>query len=345
MFTDTSNTLRRRFLVAVLCISALNGCSASAASCAAPLTRGVNIAGPAFAPEILPGRLNWHYKFPSVSQLEYYKAVGFDSIRLSILWERTQPELFGPLDEAYVTEIRKTLSQANDVGLRVLLEIHNYARYRGQVVGTEAVPANALFDIWAKLAAAVKDQPALVAYGLMNEPYNTNGLWEVVAQRAVDGVRSVDMQREVLVPGDSFSSTSRWPQTHLKPFVTDPAGKEVYEGHIYFDNNSSGKYVNLEPYAPPSVTVGPKLAPFIDWLNRFEKKGSITEWGVPTRDADWFDTARELLRVTQANCLPSYVWAGGGWSPNYVMSLEPQDGQDKPLIGFFREQFGIGASQ
>jgi endoglucanase len=321
------------------------GCT-QAQTCATPLIKGVNLAGPAFAPEVLPGRLNWNYKFPTLAQLQYYKAVGFESVRLSISWERTQPELFGSLDDAYVAEIKKLLDLADSQDMTVVLDLHNYARYRGVVVGSEGVPADALFDIWAKLAGVFKDHPALVAYGLMNEPYKTGGLWnDSVAQRAVDGVRSVDMKHVIYVAGDGFSGTTYWPRLHPVPFVKDPAGKEVYEAHIYFDVNSSGKYADLKPYVDPATLVKNRMAPFTDWLKKFGKTGVITEWGVPTRDADWFDTALQFMNLAQSQCLSTYVWAGGGWSPNYVMSLEPQDGDDKPLINFFRSQFKAPGAQ
>lgn len=328
----------RKFIFVFLqCITlTLAGVSFNAVASCSPV-KGINLAGPEFSPQVLPGRVNWHYKFPTTSQLEYYKGNGFEAIRLPILWERVQPDLFSALDKTYLSEINEFLAKAHNAKLVVLLEIHNYARYRGEVIGSDSVPKSAFYDVWRKLSAAVMHQPALTAYGLMNEPYNTGGLWAKVAQAGVSGIRRVDSSRHIYVSGDGFSGTGRWPTLHPVPFVHDPAGKEIYDGHIYFDVDASGKYLNPKPYTSPSKAVAPLLSPFINWLKVHGKNGAITEWGVPSRDKDWFDTAKVFLQMASENCLPTYVWAGGGWSPNYVMSLEPYEGKDKPLLEFLRD--------
>jgi endoglucanase len=315
VFSLDANLLMKMFRCGITVLLMITASICQAQTCTSTPIKGVNLAGPAFAPEILPGRLNWEYKFPNIAQLRYYKKVGFDSVRLSISWERTQPELFGPLEESYLSEINKFMQLADDVGLSVLLEIHNYARYRGAIIGSVSVPADAFYDIWTKLASVMKDHPSLLAYGLMNEPYNTGGLWNTVAQRGVDGIRKFDMSHYIYVSGDGFSSTSRWATFHPIPFVNDPLGKEIYEGHIYFDRNESGKYADLKPYITPSTLLTTKLAPFVEWLKKFKKQGVITEWGVPSRDPDWFDTANGFLQFADNQCLSTYVWGGGSRSP------------------------------
>src|SRR5206468_880874 len=94
--------------------------------------------------------------------------------------------------------------------MRVILEPHNYARYQGKVIGSPEVPAAAFADFWSKLAAHYSDDPAIYAYGLMNEPHDTKGLWPGAAQAGVDAVRSADSTHFILVPGDHWSSAKGW---------------------------------------------------------------------------------------------------------------------------------------
>lgn len=312
-----------------------------AATCDPPL-RGINIAGPAFAPDKLPGRLGYDYKFPTSRTLAYYRSVGFRTIRLSILWERLQPELLGSLDAAYLSEIRTAIESAGKLDLGVVLDLHNYARYRGQVIGTPQVPNEAFRDVWTKLVSETRSLKAITAWGLMNEPYRTNGLWEVAAQAGVDGVRAADRTRPIYVAGESYSSAARWPVTHPQPFVVDPVGKEIYEAHLYLDPDSSGRYVNSTPPTSPSPaeTAVQRVKPFADWLGKFHKQGVIGEFGVPATEPAWFDGVGALIDMAERQCIGTFVWAGGAWSPGYKLSLEPLGDQEKPLTGWFRSRFG-----
>jgi endoglucanase len=108
--------------------------------------------------------------------------------------------------------------------------------------------------------------------------------------------------------------------------VQDPVNLEVYEGHVYFDADSSGKYVSSDPIKDPARLIDERVQPFLDWLSANGKRGAIGEWGVPSDDARWFSGVNRMLELSQGNCLPTYVWAGGNWSPGYKLSLEPLKG-------------------
>ncbi len=303
---------------------------------------GLNIAGPGFAPHMLPGRIGHDYKFPNSEMLLRYKSIGFDSIRLSIIWERIQPTLTGPLDEQYLRSLEKVLQDAAVYELKVLIDLHNYGRYRGNLIGSASVPASAFQDIWAKLSLALGKYPSLYGYGLMNEPYNTGGTWEKVAQEGVDGIRRNDTKNYIYVAGDSYSSAERWASTHKRPFVIDPVGLEVYEAHLYLDKDASGKYIavnDIEGASLASTVASTRLKGFVDWLKRFGKRGAIGEYGVPSLEPVWFVGINTILKEADENCLATFVWAGGAWSPGYKLSLEPNGGMEKPLTLWFRQYF------
>jgi endoglucanase len=300
---------------------------------------GINLAGAAFGTNI-PGREGFDYRFPTGDQIAYFTKVGFESTRLSITWERLQPALNGPLDQKYLAGIVAFLDSAAANGTDVLVDLHNYARYRGEIIGSDAVPAGAFFDVWQRLARALNSHKALYAYGLMNEPYNTKGLWHRVAQSGVDGIRSVDNAHRIYVAGEGFSNTFLWGKLNPAPFVRDPANLEVYEGHIYLDADFSGKYNSTDPFKDPSKVVDERLQPFVEWLVRYGKNGAIGEWGVPSDDERWFGGVDRMISVARANCLPTYYWAGGNWSPGYKLSLQPLNGVDRALSVHFSRILG-----
>lgn len=294
---------------------------------------GVNLAGAGFSSGKIPGRVGYDFKFPDSVHLLYYKAKGFKAIRLSILWERLQPNLYSGLDSAYLDEIKLFLKKAEEHNLLVLLDLHNYGRYKKEIIGTDNVPSDAFYDVWNKIAKELQNYPSLYAYGLMNEPNKTKGHWHKVAQYGVDGIRAVDKQKVIYVPGEFWSSSWKWPKANPKPFVTDPQNNLVYEAHIYFDNNSSGVYQNPNEILKKG-DVAKRVMPFVTWLDKYNLKGAIGEWGVPTSSKAWFPVVDEFINLANEHCLDWYIWAGGPWPSNYVMSLEPVDWKDRPLIEF-----------
>ena len=74
--------------------------------------------------------------------------------------------------------------------MRVILDVHNYAAYRGAKIGTANVPTSALGDLWGRIAQRYKDKETVV-FGLMNEPNNLRTeTWLEAANMAIAGIRA-----------------------------------------------------------------------------------------------------------------------------------------------------------
>lgn len=305
----------------------------TAGNCANPV-RGINLV------QLPTGWRNGkvELQFPGQEHVKYYADVGFNAIRLPITWEELQPELQGPLSSRYLDQIVDFLDKAEARKLPVLVELHNYDRYRNQLIGSEAVPLSAFQDVWRRLAAALKGHPAVYAYGLMNEPHHTNRTWQSTAQYGVDGVREADRKHQIYVAGDDFSNAQLWPRIHPKPFVVDPENKIVYEAHMYLDDDFSGRYqIPLSASVDLKARVQTRLQPFIDWLNSHHQRGAIGEMGVPADDPRWLAGLEAFWDLADANCVEWFLWAGGRWRPTYELNLEPTKDGDKPQIRLLRE--------
>ena len=186
----TSTWLRRATILMVLFGMSWQSVSAACP----PRFQGINL---------VPLPTGWYnsaveMKFPTAEHIAYYKNAGMNAIRLPIQWEEMQPTLFGALNPRYVEHARDFLDLVQAQGMKVLVDLHNYGRYREQLIGAPQVPAAAFKDVWTKLASAFGSHPAIYAWGLMNEPHHTNGLWHKVAQAGVDGIRAVESGRLVL---------------------------------------------------------------------------------------------------------------------------------------------------
>ncbi|MEO8411113.1 MAG: cellulase family glycosylhydrolase [Propionivibrio sp.] len=335
--TDTLRCARRWLLRAALAMWAVTPAIATTASCPDRLT-GINL---------VPLPTGWYngaveMKFPTEVQIIYYKNVGMNAIRLPIHWEEMQPALFADLNPRYVAHARAFLDLAERNGMPVLIDLHNYARYRDRLIGSPEVPADAFKDIWARLAGAFANHAAVAAWGLMNEPHHTNGLWHRVAQAGVDGIRSIDSARPIYVGGDGWSNTQNWPSANPEPFVTDPVERIVYEGHIYFDDDFSGRYKTpiaaVASAADLAARAEQRVQPFLAWLTKYQQRGAIGETGVPMDDPRWLAALEKFLDLTDAACVDWFIWAGGAWRPTYELSHEPIDGKDRPQIEVLRRR-------
>lgn len=204
-----------------------------------------------------PGEPGVDYAYDGAGSFAFLAEQGIDLVRLPFRWERIQPELFAPLEEAELQRLRAAVDGAGGAGLGVVLDVHNYGGYfleeeGGGVrrpVGSRAVPAAALADLWWRLSEAFEGHAAVAAYGMMNEPHSladdpevSARRWELASQAVVDAIRSRGDPTLVMVPGAAWSSLPDWTRTHPRPWIDDPAGNVRYQAHHYFDADHTGRY-------------------------------------------------------------------------------------------------------
>jgi aryl-phospho-beta-D-glucosidase BglC (GH1 family) len=315
------------------------------------LTIGLNISGGEFGGTA--GTHGYDYRYPTLSDLQFYKSHGVDLIRVPFRWERVQDALGGPLDlSGDVALIKQMLVNAASLGMDVILDAHNYGRYKGVALGAAGGPTAAQFaDFWKKMASELKDYPALLGYDLMNEPHDMPNatIWKQSAQAATDAIRQVDMNNIIYVEGEGWSAAHTWLHHNSNLIIKDPANKIVYQAHGYYDDNNSGTY--NESYegeaAYPMVGVD-RLKPFVEWLKANNLKGMVGEFGVPSNDPRWLEVQKNALDYMNANNLDGTAWGGGVWigtdykmytarpghaDSNYMNLLERYFGEYKDVLG------------
>ena len=297
---------------------------------------GVNLSGAGFAPHVTPGRNGTHYFYPERKHFKYYADQGIRLIRFPFIWERVQHQLGDGLNFDQIRLLKKTLDLAAQHGQKVILDMHNYGRYHGELIGSRKVPYAAYGEVWRQLAERFKGHPGLLGYDIMNEPHGTAGLWPGAAQAAVDAIREVDRQSLIFVEGERWSSAYHWPQVNGDFLINDPTGRIVYEAHLYFDEDFSGKY---KPHT--SRNIDPMLGverarPFIEWLKKHGQKGFLGEYGIPDDLPEAAVAMDNLLAYLNDNCVPSAYWAGGpGWG-HYKLAIEPHNGKHRPQMELMR---------
>ena len=304
---------------------------------------GVNIAGGEFGPEKLPGIVDRDYTYPNSQSIAYFASKEMNIIRVPALWERIQPKLRGELDGREMKRMDAVVDRAASKGLRTIFDVHNYAAYRGSMLGTADVPTSALGDLWRRLAEHYKDRD-MVIFGLMNEPNNLRTeTWLKAANIAIAEIRATGAKNLILVPGNGWSSARSWesadygtPNADVMLKVKDPADNFAYEVHQYFNADWTGTSADCQ-----STQIGIQtLTPFTEWARKHGKRGFLGEFGVGAGRTclDALDRVLSFMNENSDVWMGWSYWAGGAWWPNdYFASVQPLDGQDRPQMAILQK--------
>jgi endoglucanase len=318
----------------VLLISTLLTCVINAQN--DTLFFGVNLASAEFGSN-MPGTYGIEYVYPNAQELDYYKSKGLRLIRLPFKWERIQPKLMSNLDKTELNRMLQFVDEASKRGMLVILDMHNYGRRKiggsDVIIGSTALTVNNFADVWQKLARAFSNKKNVIGYGIMNEPHDMlkSTPWAVIAQQAISAIRKVDKQKTIYVGGDMYSSAQWWVShnDNLKN-LKDPSDNLIFEAHIYFDKNGSGKYNSsyIEEEAHALIGVE-RVRPFVNWVKENNLHGFIGEYGIPSDDVRWLPVLDNFLTYLQENCINGTYWAGGPWWGDYNLSVEPKGTEEK----------------
>lgn len=297
---------------------------------------GINLAGAEFGADVgLPGVYLKQYIYPGEADFKRYAERNLKLVRLPFRWERIQPRLNGELNSVELRRMLTTLDHAKKYNMQVILDMHNYYRYHGKMIGSNEVPVSAFADAWRRIAQKVASHPAVYGYGLMNEPHTTNGKWPAAALAAAKSIRNIDAEKWVVIAGDRWSSAFHWPSYNTQlvkdPWMRDPNNNLMFEAHLYFDKDYSGYYTNrYEKYDPMIGVVRAK--PFVEWLNRYRLRGFIGEHGAPDFSPSAVVAMDNMLKYLGQHCIPSTYWAAGPWWGDYPLSLDVKSGKPRPQL-------------
>ncbi|HMM68018.1 MAG TPA: cellulase family glycosylhydrolase [Dokdonella sp.] len=207
--------------------------------------------------------------------IDYFAAKRMTTLRFLFSWECIQQVLNGPVPAAqsgpyktYFDNYKRIVDYATNVkGMRVIVEPWDSnagggaggARYRGNVVGSGAVPVAAFADFWSRMATIFGANPR-VEYGLINEPNDMSTMaWFTAAQAAITAIRTTGSTQRIHVPGNGYSAASTWTSNFydtastkrsnaygwlnangLGQPINDPLANIDAEVHTYLDTDQGG---------------------------------------------------------------------------------------------------------
>ena len=304
---------------------------------------GVNLSGAEYGSP--PGVPEKTFHYPGADEFAWAKANGLVVVRLPFLWERLQPTLKGDLDRDELGRLVAAVARARAQGLTTILDPHNYAKWRGGLVGSPEVPADAFADFWRRLAQKFgKDKD--VVFGLMNEPHDIGfNQWAGAAQAAVKAIRATGACNLTLIPGANWTGAHSWNAVVDGASNAEAIGGVVDKGphaiefHQYLDSDWSGEHAECRK--PEEVTAALTIA--TDWLRKRKKKGFLGEFGGGP-DAQCQAGLDAMLKHMSDNAdvwLGWTYWAAGAWwPPTYALSIQPVAGKTAPQMATLAKWIG-----
>jgi endoglucanase len=312
------------------------GSGGSGGSLAGYALAGVSLAAAEFGEGNLPGTYGSDYTYPTHQEVDYFVGKGLNVMRLPFRWERLQHQTLGDLDAAELARLDDVVTYVTAKGAWALIDPHNYARHGGKLVGSD-LPAAVLADFWSRLAAHYSGNDHVI-FGLMNEPNSMpTEQWLGDANAAIAAVRTAGAKNLVMVPGNAWTGAHSWsdswygkPNAEVMLGVVDPGDNYVFEVHQYLDGDSSGQSPDCT-----SVTIGSeRLKSFTSWLKQHGKRGFLGEFAGGRNDT-CYAALDDMLSHLQQNgdaWLGWAYWAAGPWWGDYIYTLEPSNGMDRPQM-------------
>lgn len=303
---------------------------------AVPRLGGVNLAGCEFGTDTNGGSGTTYC--PSADQIGHFVSKGANLIRLPVNWQALvgNNQASTSLATGLFTQFDNLVKASLSAGAYVMIDLHNYARWNGGIVG-QGGPTDANFAaVWTLLATKYKDQPKVI-FGLMNEPHDVpdNTKWAASVQAAVNAIRAAGAKSQIIaLPGNFWAHADDWLNGNNNPLlnVKDPATGDksllVLDVHKYLDGNGSGT-------SRDCVTDGTDTwAQLGSFLSKNGYKALISEIGGGNTQSCITNLGKSLnyLASHPDQYMGFAVWSAGSFDTNYELSITPSNGQDNDLF-------------
>ncbi|PMD25981.1 glycoside hydrolase family 5 protein [Hyaloscypha hepaticicola] len=261
-------------------------------------------------------------------QMEHFvKDDGMNIFRLPVSWQYLTNNVIGPLDKDNFANYDLLMQSCLKTGAYCMIDIHNFARWNGGIIG-QGGPTDAQFaDLWTQLATKYADN-AFVMFELMNEPHDIDlTAWVASCQQAVAAIRKAEkVSHTILLPGENFSSAGTflagWGAALAS--VTNPDGSTtnlILDLHKYLDVDNSGDH-------PDCVmdNVADTFEPVAAWLRTNKRQAMVSETGAGVTSPSCFTDFCAQNTALNANSdvyLAFIPWTAGSVNSGYILDLAP----------------------
>ncbi|KAJ8487851.1 hypothetical protein ONZ45_g14184 [Pleurotus djamor] len=290
---------------------------------------GCNVDGDCTASAAWPP-LSQYYGSDGAGQMNHFvNDDGFNTFRLPVGWQfLVNDVLGGPIDEDNFKEYDDLVQTCLATGAHCIIDIHNYARWNGKIIGQGGPTDEQFASLWSQIATkyATTDR---VMFGVMNEPHDVPDIqrWAQSVQAAVTAIREAGATTQlILLPGNNWTSAATFVSNGSADAlgkVTNPDGSVtglIFDVHKYLDYDNSG--TNAECV---TNNIAEAWSPLADYLRAHNRQAINTETG-GGNVASCVQFMCEQVAYQEANndVFLGYIgWSAGNFYPTYVLGEVP----------------------
>ncbi|KAJ9156104.1 Glycoside hydrolase family 5 protein [Pleurostoma richardsiae] len=298
---------------------------------------GTNIAGFDFGCATT-GTCNISQAYPPLAALggpdgagqmqHFVKDDGFNIFRLPVGWQwLVNGQLGGALDANNFGKYDQLVQACLATGASCVIDIHNYARWNGAIIGQGGPTNDQFVNLWTQLATKYASQPKIM-FGLMNEPHDVPDInkWADTVQAVVSAIRAIASSNLILIPGNDWTSAQAFP-TKSGPAllkVKNPDGTTeglIFDVHKYLDSDNSGTHTECV-----TDNISTAFSPLADWLRQNGRQAINTETGGGNTASCQKYLCKQIAFLNQnSDVYIGYVgWSAGAFSAQtYELSEVP----------------------
>ena len=278
------------------------------------------------------------------AHIQHFASLGFNVFRIPFKWELIQPTLGGTIDPTYLANMMNYVNLGTQLGVQILLDMHNYGAYNGNLTLSSGGPTTAqLSNCWVQIATSpgIMNNPN-VRLGIQNEPHIDTADWTVIHNQIVSDLRAAgvtDWVHAAVNNGPMLGVGS------INGFV-DSLNKTYFEGHQYTDPTQQGKA------AIAAANLSDYIALACRAVQLYRQTGSTVKlfWGEVGFDtgATAMASLALFLGYIQQNAATfngiTFWSAGQEFGTNYVYDMNDTNGTDMPQT-VYAQQFLPGGAQ
>ncbi|KIK79449.1 glycoside hydrolase family 5 protein [Paxillus rubicundulus Ve08.2h10] len=265
-----------------------------------------------------------------LGQMQHFvKNDGYNVFRLPVGWQYlTHSKMTGVLDKTQFANYNMLVNACLSTGAYCVIDIHNYARYNGQIIG-QGGPSNKIFaELWSNIARHWKKERRII-FGLMNEPHDIPDIhtWVGSVQAAVTAIRRTGATSQIiLLPGNDYTSAETFVSggsADALNRVRNPDGtitNLVMDVHKYLDYDNSGAHATCSTNGIESSWL-----PLLTWLRKNGRQALNTETGGGADDSCVGYLLQQIAyQAAHSDVFLGYIgWAAGAFQTDYTLSETP----------------------
>lgn len=213
-------------------------------------------------------------------------------------------------------------------GAYCMIDIHNFARYNGNIIGQSTAVTDAHFvSLWTQLATKYASNSKVV-FELMNEPHDLDiTIWAATCQAAMTAIRNAGATSQmILLPGTNYASASQLVSSGSGAAlisITNPDGTTdnlILDLHKYLDDDNSGTHS-----ACVTDNIADAFTLCADFLRTNNRLALVFETGASSDSSCVTDfCAQNTYLNNNSDVFLGYIaWAAGSFASSYLLSLTP----------------------